>query len=183
MKYASAFLTLLILSSNAIADSGDTYEKHFSVGIGTYASTVAYDNSYYSDDDFSGGALSFAYAFTDQFALRATFFSLEHDDVSDLESKGYDFLAYFGTGLATHGFKAYIGGGLFKDKWEYGPFEETFNGLQLSGGIGYNWDPVSLDLTIGIRDPGDYEDFVNTIPGVDVSAVVVSSSLILSARF
>jgi hypothetical protein len=183
MKYLFALLPLLILSSNAIAEPDEAVDKRFSVGIGTYAAKIAYDNSNISDDDFSGGALSFAYAFTDQFALRATFFSLEHNDFSDLKSKGYDLLAYLGTGLATHGFKAYIGGGLFRDKEEFGTYDKIFNGLQLSGGIGYNWDPVSLDLVIGIRDSSDYENFVNTIPGMDISATVVSSSLILSARF
>jgi hypothetical protein len=183
MKYPSAFLMLLVLSGNAVAESGDTLDKQFSVGIGTYGSTVAYDNSNLSDDDFSGGALSFAYVFTDQFAVRATFFSLENNDDSNWDSKGYDLLGYFGAGMLRHGFKGYIGGGLFRDKWEYGGYDQTFDGLQLSGGIGYNWDPVSLDLIIGIRDPGDYENFVNNIPGSDASATVVSSSLIISARF
>jgi len=158
--------------------------KPFTIGIGTYATTIAYDNSLLKDDELSGFSLSFGYAVFDQFALRGSYFSLEHDDLSDLESKGIDLLGYLGTGLATHGFKAFIGGGFFSDKWQLGSVSETFNGLQLSGGIGYNWDSVSLDFILGIRDASDYEDLVNqAFPFNPVSAVAVSGSLLLSYRF
>jgi hypothetical protein len=184
VKYLSALSTLFLLSSSAIADTTDDISKPFSVGIATYASVIAYDDATLKDDEFSGAALSFTYAFTDQFAARATFFSLEHNDISDIESKGYDFLGYLGTGLATHGIKAYVGGGLFKDKWEWGSLSESHSGLQLSGGIGYNWDFVSLDLVLGLRSAKDYEDSINnSLFYSDVSAAAVSSSLLLSARF
>lgn len=184
MKYLPALSFLFVLSGSAMADATNDVSKPFNIGIGTYASVIAYDDATLKDDEFSGAALSFTYAFTDQFAARATLFSLEHDDFSDITSKGYDVLGYLGTGLATHGFKAYIGGGLFKDKWEVGPFSESFSGLQLSGGVGYNWDFVSLELVLGLRSAKDYEDsFNNSIFYSDVSAAAVSSSLLLSARF
>ena len=184
MKYLPVLSTLFVLSSSAIADSTDDVSKPFNIGIGTYASVIAYDDATLKDDKFSGGALSFTYAFTDQYAARATLFSLEHDDFSDITSKGYDLLGYLGTGLATHGFKAYVGGGFFKDKWELGSYSESFSGLQLSGGIGYNWDYVSLELVLGLRSAKDYEDSINnSIFYSDVSAAAVSNSLLLSARF
>lgn len=182
MRYLPFFLALFFLSNSAFADSINSGAKPFSIGIATYATTIAYDNSLYDDDEFSGMALSFAYAFNDSLAFRGTFFSLEHDDFSDLESSGYDLLLHFGTGLATTGLKAYIGGGLFKDQWELYSLEETFNGFQLSGGVGYNWEPVSLDFVLGIRDASDYENFVNG-PFTNTSAAAVSASLILSVRF
>lgn len=177
MKKFPALLILLLLSFNASAS--DYVAKPFSIGLGTYASVIAYDNAFIKDDEFSGLALSFGYAISNNIAFRGTLFSLEHDDYSNIDSSGYDLLAHFGTGLAQEGFKAYIGGGFFRDKWDVGFASETFNGLQLNGGIGYNWAAVSLDLVVGIRDSSDYEQFVfNT-----VSAAAVSSSLILSARF
>lgn len=63
----------------------------------------------------------------------------------------------------------------------YSGFDEEydFNGLMLGGGIGYNWNPVSLEFWINFRDASDYEDFGGG--GVDVS--VASGGLGLSARF
>lgn len=188
--FSSFFLALVLLSSSTLpsmahADvAGESY-KPFNIGIGTYATTISYDKDFAKDDDLSGGSLSLAYAVSDSVALRGTFFSQEHDDTSDLESKGFDLLAYLGVNLATHGFKAYVGGGYFRDTWELGPFEETFDGLQLSGGIGYNWDYVALDFILGIRDASDYEDFVNGsgIYPEDVTATAITGSLLLSARF
>lgn len=184
MKYFTPLLLLITLSFDAFAGADGGVEKPFTVGIGTYRSVIAYDNSLFQDDELSGYAFSFGYAASDQFAFRGTIFSLEHDDFSDIDSAGYDLLAYLGTGLATQGFKAYIGGGLFSDKWEVGSFSKTFNGLQLSGGIGYNWDSVSLDFILGIRDASDYEDFINqSLIFSQVSAAAVSGSLLLSYRF
>ena len=184
MKQVPAFLLLISLSLSANIAGAAEAVKPFTIGIGTYASTIACDSSLLKDDGLSGLSLSLGYAVSDQFAFRGSYFSLEHDDLSDLESKGLDLLGYLGTGLATHGFKACIGGGFFSDKWQLGPASEAFDGLQLSGGIGYNWDSVSLDFILGIRDASDYEDLVNrAFPFNPVSAVAVSGSLLLSYRF
>lgn len=173
------------LASFAVnSSSNDIVEKPFSLGLGTYSSVIDFDALGAAKDEFSGAAFTFGYTVSDSFLLRATYFSLEHDDLSAIESTGFDFLAYLGTGLAKQGFKAYIGGGFFKDEWEVFGFSETFNGLQLSGGIGYNWESVSLDFILGIRDPSDYEDFVNNIPPVtNYTATAISTSLLLSFRF
>jgi hypothetical protein len=176
MKYITLILLFISLSLNSnIATAADVV-KPFSIGIGSYASTIAYDNTLLDDVDFRGGALSFAYAISDQFAIRAILFSQEDADNSNLESKGFDLLGYLGTGLAIHGFKAYVGGGYFSDEWELGAISERFNGLQLSGGLGYNWDYLSLDFILNIRDASDYEVF-------DIDAAAVSGSLLLSYRF
>lgn len=184
MKQILSLLLLLSLSVTANAGSDNAGMKPFTIGIGTYQSVIAYDNALVGDDELAGISLSFGYAISDQFAFRGTYFSLEHDDFSDVESKGFDLLAHLGTGLATHGFKAYIGGGFFSDKWQGSFNSETFSGLQLSGGIGYNWDSISLDFILGLRDASDYEDFVNRNSFFnDVSAAAVTGSLLLSYRF
>ncbi len=188
MKAMSSLISLIIslsislsMSFNAFAafDDYDGLEKPLSVGLGTYASVIAFDNAFVDDLEFSGFAITVGYAISNQYLIRGSYFSLEEDDITNLDSSGYDLLAYLGTGLASHGFKAYVGGGLFKEKLDDGFDTESFSGLQLSGGIGYNWDSVSLDLIVGIRDSSDYED--GAISAVDITAV--SSSLLLSARF
>jgi len=184
MKKSSIVFVLLLISANAVADSGEPVAKPFSIGIGTYADTVSFDRTF-QDDKYRGLALSAGYVISNSFALRGTFFSLKDDASSDAKYKGFDLVAHLGTGLATEGLKAYIGGGLFKSSLKITgtTIDESFTGLQLNGGIGYNWESVSLDLIIGIRDSSDYERLVNKTAGSDVTTAEVSGSLLLSARF
>lgn len=182
-------LALSLLTNDASAAFDDYAEKPFSIGMGTYATVITYDDSSIKDDDYSGYALSFGYAFSDQLAMRLNYFDQEHDDNADLTSKGFDVLGYLGTGLSTMGFKAYIGGGLFRDKQEFSSTffstSKTFSGLQLSGGIGYNWASVSLDFIINIRSPSDYEDeFKRLNPtATNTDIAIGTGSLQLSYRF
>lgn len=170
-------VTALLISTSLHAQDG--VPKHWQVGLGIYNSGVSYNNT--SDDKFSGGAISASYAATDNLAFRGTIFSLEHDDFSEIESSGYDLVVYGGTGLLTQGFKIYGGGGLFKDTWEANGAEESFNGIQLNGGLGYNWDVVAIDFVIGIRSVSDYDDFANKF-GSTVDATL-SSNISVSLRF
>ena len=170
----------LVLPLNAQAEEP---EKKFNLGIGTYALNLSYSNAFMSDDEFRGYGLNALYAFTDNFAIRGEYYSLEHDDFSDFEVTGIDLVAYFGTGLATHGFKAYIGGGLYSETWSLpGVNDEKFRGVQLNGGLGYNWDVIALDLVLGVRGTSDYEELFQDA-GINTDVTAVSGSLILSARF
>jgi hypothetical protein len=170
-------IATLLMATSLLAQAAA--EKHWQVGLGLYRSAISYNNT--SDDEFSGVAISASYAATDNVAFRGTIFSLEHDDFSEIDSSGYDLVIYGGTGLLTQGFKIYGGGGIFKDTWEVLGLEESFNGFQLNGGLGYNWDVVAIDLVIGIRGTSDYDDLANQF-GSTVDAAV-SSNLSLSVRF
>lgn len=174
-----SIVSLLTLSVSA----SEQPIKLWSVGIGSYAAIVGVDSNYGDEDiEFDGLNISTSYAFSDNMAIRVNYFSLEHTDYSELDSSGFDILAYYGTGLATHGFKAYIGGGLFNDTWSGRNNDETFSGIQINGGVGYNWDVVSLELMLGVRSASDYADFVED-GGGEGEVVAVSSSLLFSVRF
>jgi hypothetical protein len=114
--------------------------------------------------------------------FKGAYYSTEHDDFSDLEADGFDLALYLGTGLASKGFKAYVGGGIFNETWELFGAEEDFSGIQVTGGIGYNWDNIALDFIVGIRDPSDYEDFIEDNLFIDVDPAAVTGSLTLSIR-
>jgi hypothetical protein len=178
------FSAISLLTFSISAAESNQEIKLWSVGIGSYSTTVNIDGNYGDEDiEFDGLNFSTSYAFSDKMAIRANYFVLEHTDLSELESSGLDVSAHFGTGLATYGFKAYIGGGFFNDTWSSGRSEdETFSGIQLNGGFGYNWDVVSLELMVGIRAASDYADFVEDAGG-EGEIIAVSSSLLLSARF
>ncbi|MGB5583842.1 MAG: hypothetical protein WBO93_09645, partial [Gammaproteobacteria bacterium] len=83
--------------------------------------------------------------------------------------------------LATQGGKWYVGGGYFNEQWEGTPGSDTFNGLQLGGGFGYNWETIALEMQLSLRDTGDYDDTLGTqTTDIDTAGVL---AVILSARF
>lgn len=135
-------------------------ENHFSVGIGSYAFSLANDDHSDADQDFTGFNIAAGYAFNNHFQVRATYFSLENDDYSSLESKGYDVMAYGGTGFTEKGFRGYGGAGLFSDKWSVPGDSESLSGIQFGGGVGYSWGPAALDFVLTLRQADEYEDFV-----------------------
>lgn len=151
--------------------------KNWSVGISSYALIVSSDD--YGDDDFTGVAFSANHFMSDNVGFKFELYVLEHDDFSEIEVTGMDVLAYYGSGLLSEGFKWYIGGGLYTETLEVGSFEEDFSGGQLNGGIGYNWDSVGLDLSLGYRTTDDYEDYAED--GDDITAT--TASIALSYRF
>jgi hypothetical protein len=57
MKHIPAFLLLISLSLNVNIASAAEAVKPFTIGIGTYASTIAYDNSLLKDDELSAFSL------------------------------------------------------------------------------------------------------------------------------
>jgi len=177
------FLSLSAFADDSTVNTSTPSQKNWNIGLGSYASTISVDGSYSNEDiEFSGLNFTGSYAFSDNFAVRASYFSLENDDYSSFDSKGFDVVAYYGTGLATNGFKAYVGGGLYTDTWSDQNEEEDFSGFQINGGIGYSWSPIALDLVLGIRSAGDYADLIEEAGG-EGDVVAVSASLLVSARF
>lgn len=174
---------LVILALLLPASAFAAKPKNFSIGFGTYALVVAYDRADYANDELAGLSVSMSYAFTDKFGFRATYYSMDHNDVAALDDSGYDLLAYIGGGLQSRGFKAYAGGGIYDESWDYGGVSESYGGLQVGGGLGYNWDGVALDLVVSLREPGDYEDAILINTGQSVNAAAAAAALIFSARF
>lgn len=178
-KYALIAVSVaLFLPLNAQAK-----EQAFDLGIGTYALIISHPNASLSDDELRGFGLNVLYAFTDNFAIRGEYYVLNPDTDSGFKVNGIDLVGYFGTGLATQGFKAYIGGGLYSENFTATEINhEKIRGVQLNGGLGYNWEVVALDIVLGIRETSDYEDSFQAA-GFNTDVTAVSGSLILSIRF
>lgn len=176
-------LITAVATANAPVFANETPEqKQLSLGIASFATVIRADNGFASDsDDFSGFALFGTGAVNDNVGFRLTYASQSHDEDSNLDLTALESSIIAGTGLATTGFKAYGSLGFFSESLELSGFSEEFdfNGLMLGGGIGYNWNPLSLEFWINFRDASDYEDFGGG--RVDVSAA--SGGLGLSARF
>ncbi|MCW8910782.1 MAG: hypothetical protein OQK76_09215 [Gammaproteobacteria bacterium] len=166
------------------AHASEAYDsKPLQIGFGTYAVVVAYDAPYLANDELSGTTLAIRAAVTDNFAFHANFYSTTHDTFSSIDSSGSDISVYFGRRLKYTGFKVYGGGGIFNDTWELSGYDVKFNGIQLSGGIGYNWEHISVEFILSLRDSSDYEQFIYDTLNTHVTAAAATGSLLVSARF
>ena len=174
------FLTLPVIFIPLIAYS-ETEPKHFNLGIGYYTIQI-YDEIYtYDSDRLNGMSLSASYMFSDNIALRGTFYSLKRGNFDNTSADGWEVLAYYGRGMATQGGKWYLGGGYFSEQWDDAAGSNTFNGLQLGGGFGYNWELVALDMLLQLRDRTDYDNYFGA-PGAEINTAGVLA-IMLSARY
>jgi hypothetical protein len=172
---AILFSLLILLPLNAWAEDD---QKHLNIGVGGLFLDIADDENSRNDTDFEGGVVSIFYAITHEFAISGEVYSIENNDNSDFELNGYTLSGYIGVGLTSPGFKVYAGGGYFSETLESDFTRDIdIDGLQINGGIGYNWNYVALDVLAGIRDPSDNED-----DNLFDEPAVVTISLILSVR-
>ena len=156
----SAILTSSLFFSSISLASENISQNHWSIGVGSYAFSLANDNDSNDNLDFSGFNIAAGYAVNNHFQIRGTYFSLENDDYNAVESEGFDLMAYGGVGLSEKGFRGYGGAGFFSDKWSAQHESESSSGLQFGGGLGYNWGPAALDFVLTLRQADKYEDFM-----------------------
>lgn len=148
--------------------------------IGPKALNISYDTSGAGDDELSGFQLGYSRVFQKYFEFRGSYFKLEHDDFSELSVDGFDLGLV--AGKVGSGFNIFGGAGFFTETWDNSSSHD-FSGLQLIGGIGYNWQHVGLDFILAVRDPSDYEDFVESVYGTNTSAGAASASINVGWRF
>ena len=177
-----AFLIILLLPLYAQAED---QEKKLSIGVGSYAFSLVYgDPSMGDDDKFSGTAISASLAIQDSVAVKGVLYSLNQDVTGVIDVSGVDLAIVGGRGFASKGIKLYVGAGVFNETWTVSGFsgEEKFSGIQFLAGIGYNWDAVSVDLSVALRGVSDYADFIGSLGGTG-SIIAPATALIVSARF
>ena len=173
-------LLMIALAIKPVLLQADS-NKHFNLGAGKYKMVLSNNTGF--DDEFTGYALSAQYAYTDNVAARISLYSTEEESYMQFDNDGVEILALFGSGLYTEGFKIYVGAGYFSEDWQLTALSASHNGLMLSGGIGYNWKIISVDLILGIRDVGDYQDLADQVnPYLEIDKST-STSILLSARF
>jgi hypothetical protein len=178
------FLALIALLIPLVAYS-DTEPKIFNLGIGYYSLQI---DKTYSDETYpydtkrlDGVSFSAAYMFSDNVALRGTYYTLNQSDFIDADEDGWEVFAFYGSGLATRGSKWYIGGGYFRDQLNGATESNSFDGLQLGGGFGYNWERYAFEMLLTMRNTTDYDTHLG-VSGTEINTAGVLS-LLLSARF
>ena len=174
------YLLMMVLTIYPVLCQADS-DKHFNHGAGKYKMVLCNNTGF--DDEFTGYALSAQYAYTDNVAARISLYDTEEESYVQFDNDGVEILALFGTGLYTEGFKIYFGAGYFSEDWQLVTLSASHNGLMLSGGIGYNWNFIAVDLILGLRHVGDYQDLADQVYPVIEIDKSTSTSILLSARF
>ena len=174
------FLALIMLLIPLAAYSV-TEPKNFNLGIGYHSLELYNETDTYDGIVLRGASLSAAYMFSDNVALRGNYYSLNKNDLISTDVGGTEILACFGSGLATRGGKWYFSGGYFREQWDSATESNSFDGWQLGGGFGFNWESSSFDMLIQLRDVDDYDNHLGQSGAEIVTAGVLS--LIFSARF
>jgi len=170
-------LAVSVLLAGAFATSAVAEEGRGSVGVGSYALSIAYSGSTTSTD-FAGSALVASYDMNDVVSVAGHYYMLTLDTSSLIEMNGFDVAARIGKN----------GKGLIYFS-EFGIYSETisspstssvtfdYSGGLIGFGIGYNFDSVNITYELAARSTGDYEGNSNS------SAVAVNGSLNLAYRF
>lgn len=138
--------------------------KNHSVSLVSAATVVSYENTW-GNTEFSGLGISFFTTLHDndskQWAARATYAYMKYNNSSAISLHASDFSVVWGSNLNRIGFKWGVGGGLFNERLTSFRSNETFNGVQLTGGLGYNWENVSLAFWMNLRPASAYPGYVN----------------------
>lgn len=190
MKKALIIGLLGLIAIGAHADEDRIAKnKHFSLGLVSQATAIAYEEDdyycggyscYSSDstietDSFSGFGVLANIAINNAIAFRGQYANQKHEDDSSLKMKSLGLGALFGTGLARKGFKAYGTIGFYRDTVK----NEKFSGLYGGGGLGYNFGPVSIEGYMHLREASDYKE----IYGADSSPFGVQGGLAAMLHF
>ena len=183
----AVMLGLMVLSGATMAQAQETpVESVVSLGISSYATTLAVTNSRYGNYDwsFSGAALNATLAVDNNLAVRGNIYSQTWDDDTNVELAGFDIQFLLGENLIREGFKYYLAVGFFSE--ELSAYQST-NAYSLSGamagfGLGYNWERAAVDFTLNIRNAQPYVDMFEemNMPG---GGTVSASSMALSLAY
>lgn len=170
-----AMISASLTSANAFANDN---ESKFSVGVSSFATSVDIGGG---TDDASGLGITATAVFNElgkgHLGIMANYAAMEHDQLSNLDVNNLDASIIWGSNLTQYGFKFYVGGGFFNEKWSTTGFSETFSGAQITGGVGYNFERFAVDLSVNARNPGAYD-----FGGMDGEAAA-TAALSISYRF
>jgi len=142
----------------AVEVSDNPPSRRHAIGIGTWGLTIRNPDTD-ADTSYGGGTLSYQYGINDHIALRVNFYGAKQEDFDNLTIGGVDGQILLTTNARNNGFKFYVGGGYFSEKWknETTDKEESYNGGEVIFGLGYNFSRVGLDITGAVRPKSAYD--------------------------
>ncbi len=166
--------------------------RQLAISVGVY--TLALENKFADSsialafngdpgkESLAGNSVAVTVAFARRLAFKGGVYRLTHEEFENITAEGYDLLLLLGNNFDRIGSKFYIGAGYYSETWS--PGEQDFEGAQFNLGIGYNWNRISLDLVVGIREPSEYSDFVSSLNSfAEIDTIAYSGSLESAIRF
>jgi len=160
--------------------SDEPPSRRHAIGIGTWGLTTRNPDAD-ADTSYGGGALSYQYGLNDHIALRVNLYGAKQEDFDDETIGGVDGQMLLTTNARNNGFKFYVGGGYFSEKWknEVTDKEESYNGAEVIFGLGYNFSRIGLDITGAVRPKSAYDADGSDDPDL----LFVTGSLRLTYRY
>lgn len=147
---------LFALSLSANTQARDNLS--FSLGASTFALAQNISDGFTETDlTFTGLQLVGAMSVSDNVQAQLSIYGASEADYDDLTVSGNSIRMNFGKGFQLKGFKAYATVGYFNESLEDATSEsDGISGFEFGGAIGYNFDAVSLDYGITIRNSDGY---------------------------
>lgn len=152
-------IIILAIGLTNIAHAQDV--KNHSIGLTRSTTSVNHETA--GAEDSSGLGLSYTLVFSDsghrQWASRFTYASHESCCYRGVSVTALDASVLWGRNLNRQGFKWAAGGGYFYENFSYPNRQpsDVFSGLQLTGALGYNFQPFSLDFWLNFRSGDSYD--------------------------
>ena len=146
------------VKSQSVEVSDEPPSRRHAIGIGTWGLTIRNPDAD-ADTSYGGGALSYQYGLNDHIVLRVNLYGAKQEDFDDETIGGVDGQVLLTTNARNNGFKFYVGGGYFSEKWknEVTDKEDSYNGAEVVFGLGYNFSRVGLDITGAVRPKSAYD--------------------------
>lgn len=182
-------ISVLLLTGLMASAASSSETRNFYFGTALHHTMVGFQADYHASNEYEsvhpylGTTAYVGAAFNDYLGIRglAGFQSPFRYDAYDSVFLT-EVTLQAGIGLATEGFKAYGSAGAFSELWRVGKhYNERVSGGVIGAGLGYNWEPIALDLWFHIRDASQYED--SFVPNNDLSAEAQSVGVALTGRF
>lgn len=172
--WSAIFLTAVVLAP--LAQAAELSARN-SVGISRYTSSVSYNGLRSATLDLNGFALFATRALDHHLALRGGWFQQHH--TSDMSADGIDIQLLAGNNFDRKGLKLFGGVGYLRERWGLSEGDVTLESPQVTMGVGYNWDDVSVEWWGAVRAANEYDK----LAPVTASAAATAGSLLLSYRF
>jgi len=158
-------------------DQGSDEFPRFAIGVGSFALNYESDQQ---SADWNGFTLRGTMISSKHFAMRGRIYNTEASGFwgNTQEISGFDFSGLLGTNW-NQGINFFGGFGFYsEDLTDDLQPDDSWSGLMLSIGLGYQWQNASLELSGDLRDPSDPEEYAD-----DSNASYASGSLTIEYIF
>jgi hypothetical protein len=192
MKHLPLSLTMGLLASSMLSSAAlaqvsiygahaeESVKRQHAVGITARMQTM---KDSFAQSDFYGygivGSTTVLGGEDRDIFLRGSYTVLQSDNDFDPEGDSIEAALVWGSNLRANGFKWYLGGGYFRESWDFPYLVQNEDGSYstadestsasswlVTAGTGYNWKRIGIDVWVTYKNDSQYEE-----PWQELSAV------------